>query len=74
VALLPNFDAAAVKGISARINNALSIHARDATGPPLVLSIGVALGDKGCTLSEILREADKSMYQEKKRKKEKELV
>jgi diguanylate cyclase (GGDEF)-like protein/PAS domain S-box-containing protein len=70
VALLPNLDAAAVKSISARINNAVSIHARDSTGPPLSLSIGVALGDKSCRLSEILREADNSMYEDKKRRKE----
>jgi len=70
VVLLPNLDAAAVKSISARINNALSIHAKDSTGPPLVLSIGVALGDKGCTLSEILREADTNMYREKRKRKD----
>jgi diguanylate cyclase (GGDEF)-like protein len=70
VVLLPNLGAAAAKSISARISNALLVHARDYKGPPLSLSIGVALGDKGCTLSEILREADNNMYQEKQRKKE----
>jgi GGDEF domain-containing protein len=47
----------------------LAIHNSNVQGPTLSLSIGVATGGKGCSLSEILREADKSMHREKQMKK-----
>jgi diguanylate cyclase (GGDEF)-like protein/PAS domain S-box-containing protein len=67
--LLPGADRAAAEKVLTRIRDILAIHNSNVQGPTLSLSIGVATGGKGCSLSEVLREADKNMHREKQVKK-----
>jgi diguanylate cyclase (GGDEF)-like protein len=63
--LMPGTDASAAEKASARVRENVTTHNRHHPQCPLSLSVGVATGDKGCSLAGILKEADKCMYQEK---------
>ena len=52
-----------------RVRDVLAVHNGSFQGAPLSLSIGVATGEKGCKLADVMREADNRMYQEKQTKK-----
>jgi diguanylate cyclase (GGDEF)-like protein len=67
--LLPGTDRFAADRALARVRDILAIHNSNFGGTPLSLSIGVATGDVGCRLGEIMREADNRMYREKLTKK-----
>ena len=67
--LLPGADRSAAERVLARIRDILAIHNSNVQGPILSLSIGAATGEKGCSLSEVLREAERSMHREKQMKK-----
>jgi diguanylate cyclase (GGDEF)-like protein/PAS domain S-box-containing protein len=71
--LLPASDRATAEKAVTRVRSLLSIHNSRVQGPLLSLSIGTALGEKGCSLSEVLREADNNMYREKELKKVKKV-
>ncbi len=62
--LLPDTDTSAVASALARVKERLDVY--NATNKiSLSLSIGVATGDKGCSLTQILKEADDQMYRDK---------
>jgi len=63
--LLPATDAPAAQEALARVRNNLMNHNGHAQKVPSSFSIGVATGNKGCSLAEVMKEADKRMYQEK---------
>ncbi len=67
--LLPGADRSAAEKAQALIGDILAIHNSNVQGPPLSLSTGVAMGEKGCSLAKVLKEADKSMHQEKQARK-----
>ena len=67
--LLPGADRSAAEKAQALIRDILAIHNSNVQGPPLSLSTGVAMGEKGCSLAAVLQEAAKSMYQEKQARK-----
>ncbi len=71
--LLPASDSATAEKAVTRVRRLLSIHNSRVQGPLLSLSIGTASGEKGCSLSEVLREADNNMYREKESKKGKKV-
>jgi diguanylate cyclase (GGDEF)-like protein len=48
-----------------RIKRSLTSHNKAYPDMPLSLSIGIASGPKGCSISKLMREADKKMYEEK---------
>ena len=66
--LLPGADRSAAEKALARVREILAIHNSNVLGTPLSVSIGVATGEEGCKLAEIMREADNRMYQEKQAK------
>ena len=65
VILLPGASPEAAARAVARVRGNLEAHNRQASGPPLSLSLGTASGDRGCSLAEVMREADRAMYQDK---------
>jgi diguanylate cyclase (GGDEF)-like protein len=67
--LLPRTNLSAGEKALARVREILAIHNGNFRGTSLSLSLGVATGDEGCTLAEIMREADNRMYREKLTKK-----
>jgi diguanylate cyclase (GGDEF)-like protein/PAS domain S-box-containing protein len=67
--LLPAADRATAEKAVTRVRKILSMQNRNVHGLLLSLSVGVASGEKGCSLSEVLREADENMYREKELKK-----
>jgi diguanylate cyclase (GGDEF)-like protein len=67
--LLPGADASGAEKALARVRDNLFVHNSKYRGPSLSLSVGVATGDEGCHLADIMREADNRMYQEKQAKK-----
>jgi len=67
--LLPGTDSPGAENALARVRDTLAIHNSKYRGPSLSLSVGVATGDEGCQLAEIMREADNRMYKEKQAKK-----
>lgn len=50
-----------------RIQRILELNNKYYSGPPLILSIGIATGKRGANLMEVQREADDRMYQEKRK-------
>jgi diguanylate cyclase (GGDEF)-like protein/PAS domain S-box-containing protein len=66
VVLLPKADETAVRAAVAR----LQAHLTDQTDPQLSLSIGVAVGHENSVLTEVMREADLAMYQDKLNRKQ----
>jgi len=67
--LLPGTDRSAAENAMARVREILAVHNGKYQGTTLSFSLGVATGNEGCTLAEIMREADNRMYQEKQMKK-----
>jgi diguanylate cyclase (GGDEF)-like protein len=67
--LLPGTDRSAAENAMARVREILAVHNGKYQGTTLSFSLGVATGNEGCTLAEIMREADNRMYEEKQMKK-----
>jgi PleD family two-component response regulator len=49
-----------------RVRESLEIHNSNYNGLSLSLSLGIATGSKGCSLTKVMQEADAYMYQEKR--------
>jgi diguanylate cyclase (GGDEF)-like protein/PAS domain S-box-containing protein len=62
---LPATDCAAARAALGRLRIVLAHHNRRAQGVPLRLSLGLATGKRDCSLSQILKEADQSLYSAK---------
>jgi diguanylate cyclase (GGDEF)-like protein len=56
-ALLPLADRSTCEKVIKRLENALEAHNKHAHKEPLKLSFGIATGEKGCLLSEVLKKA-----------------
>jgi len=63
--LLPCADAVAAENALARVKERLDLYNGASGNNPLSLSLGIATGDKGALLNQILKEADDRMYQDK---------
>ena len=63
--ILPATNAATAEGVLQRVRESLADHNRRHPGKPLGLSFGVATGEKGARLAEILKTADEGMYRYK---------
>lgn len=64
--LLPNTDVTTSRHILSRIQTKLSLHNSTHRTPELSFSIGVATAEKGQSLTEALKQADHSMYEDKR--------
>ena len=60
-ALLPFTDRSLGETILKRLRDTLEAHNKHCKGTPLELSLGVATGEKGCSLSDILKRAEAAM-------------
>jgi len=60
-ALLPLADGSTVEKVIKRLKDALEAHNKHVTKTPLTLSFGMATGEKGCCLSEVLKQAQDDM-------------
>ena len=60
-AILPLSDEAIGENAIARLRIALADQSKDHSDPPLALSFGVATGQKGCSLYDILKQAEARM-------------
>ncbi len=60
-ALLPLADRSVGENVIKRLRDALEAHNRHAHKEPLKLSFGMATGEKGCSLSEVLKKAQVAM-------------
>jgi diguanylate cyclase (GGDEF)-like protein/PAS domain S-box-containing protein len=60
-ALLPLADRSICEKVIKRLEDALEAHNKHAHKEPLKLSFGIATGEKGCPLSEVLKKAQDSM-------------
>lgn len=67
--LLPGADASVGQKALERLRNTLALHNSEHRGAPLSFSMGMASGGEGSQLTEIMREADNRMYQDKQAKK-----
>lgn len=63
--LLPGADETAAQAALTRVRRNMQTYNEARNGVPLSLSMGVATGKKGYSLSEVLRLADENMYTEK---------
>ena len=63
--LLPDTDAVAADAAVMRIRSNLLVHNRRSQGLLLSLSVGASTGLKGRSLQEVMREADRRMYDDK---------
>lgn len=63
--ILPATDAATAAAVLQRVRESLADHNSRHPGKPLGLSFGVATGEKGASLLEILKRADEGMYDHK---------
>lgn len=62
----PGADKAKTDAILSRIRKSLERHNRNNPGSvSLQLSVGIATGEKGCSLRELMKEADERMYSDK---------
>ena len=57
-ALLPLADRATGENVIKRLRNVLEAHNKNFQKAPLKLSFGIATGEKGCSLPDILKKAD----------------
>jgi diguanylate cyclase (GGDEF)-like protein/PAS domain S-box-containing protein len=57
-AIMPLADESTGEKAIARLKNAFSTQASEENAPPLLLSLGVATGDKGCRLSDVMKTAE----------------
>jgi diguanylate cyclase (GGDEF)-like protein/PAS domain S-box-containing protein len=62
---LPATDHAAARAALGRFGIVLALHNSRVQGVPVRLSLGLATGKRGCSLSQILKEADQSLYSAK---------
>ena len=69
--LLPNTNEIAAKEALKRIRNNLKKNNSAETGTDLSISLGISTVEKGTELKNALQQADKNMYQDKKKKKSK---
>ncbi len=69
--ILPATDADTAAAVLQRVRESLDDHNGRHPGKPLSLSFGVATGEKGASLTEILRKADEGMYHYKTPRKRK---
>ncbi|MGZ3595638.1 MAG: diguanylate cyclase domain-containing protein [Syntrophales bacterium] len=60
-AILPLSDETVAENAMARLKNALSAHSQEHRDVPLLLSSGVATGQKGSNLSHLLKQAEKDI-------------
>ncbi|MGZ6193134.1 MAG: diguanylate cyclase domain-containing protein, partial [Syntrophales bacterium] len=60
-AILPLSDETVAENAMARLKNALSAHSQEHRDVPLLLSSGVATGQKGSNLSHLLKQAEKNI-------------
>lgn len=67
--LLPGTDAVAAQEILLRVRSSLEVYNNSSGGEPLSLSVGIATGEKGQSLQEILTQADERMYRDKVKQK-----
>jgi len=67
--LLPNTNEIAAKEALKRIRNNLKKNNSAETGTDLSISLGISTVEKGTELKNALQQADKNMYQDKKKKK-----
>ncbi len=65
---LPASDQDAAQAALNRLEKALALHNGQVQGVPLRLSLGLATGKRGCSLSKILKAADQSLYAAKQGK------
>ncbi|MGD0005739.1 MAG: diguanylate cyclase [Anaerolineaceae bacterium] len=63
--LLPDTDAAEANAIISRLKTNLAVYNRNHPDLPISISIGVATGQKGTLLGDVLKQADGIMYQQK---------
>ncbi len=63
--LLPDTDAVEADAIITRLKTNLAAYNRNHPDLPISISIGVASGQKGTSLSDVLKQADEIMYQQK---------
>ncbi len=63
--LLPETDMPVAQAIIARLNANLTGYNRSHADLPISISIGVATGEKGAALDDILKQADEIMYRQK---------
>jgi|GEM_PF-3469697 len=63
--LLPDTDAVEADAIITRLKANLAAYNRNHPDLPISISIGAASGQKGTSLSELLKQADEIMYQQK---------
>jgi diguanylate cyclase (GGDEF)-like protein/PAS domain S-box-containing protein len=68
-ALLPNTDEIAAQEVLKRIQSNLQKNNDAEIGTTLIISLGISTADKGTELKNAFQQADKSMYQEKSKKK-----
>jgi diguanylate cyclase (GGDEF)-like protein/PAS domain S-box-containing protein len=66
--LLPGADASAAERALVRVRNGLRIHNGRYPGQSLSLSLGIATGERGCSMASLLQEADARMYLDKQQK------
>jgi len=60
-ALLPTADKTTGDAVVRRLRNSLEAHNKQHAGTPLSLSFGVATGEKGCSLLDVMKQAEESM-------------
>lgn len=65
-ALLAEVDANAAEETLARLTSGLEAYAKEQAGTRLSLSFGIATGEKGDSLVEVMKKADQRMYKMKK--------
>jgi diguanylate cyclase (GGDEF)-like protein/PAS domain S-box-containing protein len=63
--LLPDADAATGEQALSRLRDGVALHNSHHPDSPLSFSLGIAMGEKGAPLAEVLKEADRRMYQDK---------
>jgi diguanylate cyclase (GGDEF)-like protein/PAS domain S-box-containing protein len=66
--LLPRADASAAERALVRVRNGLKMHNERYPGQSLSLSLGIATGERGCSMASLLQEADARMYLDKQQK------
>ncbi|MBI5030933.1 MAG: sensor domain-containing diguanylate cyclase [Chloroflexi bacterium] len=71
--LLPDTDATTMQNMIGRVRNKLALHNAVHQSPELSFSIGVATAEKGQALSDALKQADQSMYEDKRRRSDMDL-
>ena len=63
--ILPATDAATAGAVLRRVRESLADHNRRHPEKPLGLSFGIATGERGASLAEVLKRADEGMYHDK---------